>query len=102
MTTSIKSGAVVTRDFNSGMDKPGLSQNPIHSNRAVRSGDRAGHGKKPPRLIQIGLAPGKSETCPGILHYITPPASPRLEPFGSFPVWMDGGEFYFLRKDKNK
>ncbi|GBN29936.1 hypothetical protein AVEN_13673-1 [Araneus ventricosus] len=26
-------------------------------------------------------------------HYITPPASPCLEPFGSFPAWMDGGEF---------
>ncbi|GBN56185.1 hypothetical protein AVEN_94269-1 [Araneus ventricosus] len=25
------------------------------------------------------------------LHYITPPASQCLEPFGSFPVWMDGG-----------
>ncbi|GBO34200.1 hypothetical protein AVEN_129777-1 [Araneus ventricosus] len=25
------------------------------------------------------------------LHYITPLASPCLEPFGSFPVWMDGG-----------
>ncbi|GBL88435.1 hypothetical protein AVEN_103073-1 [Araneus ventricosus] len=24
------------------------------------------------------------------VHYITPPASPCLEPFGSFPVWMDG------------
>ncbi|GBN51626.1 hypothetical protein AVEN_249342-1 [Araneus ventricosus] len=57
--------------------------------------------KSPKKGPQASVGQILQNTCKRriTLNYITPPASSCLEPFGSFPDWMDGGEFYFLRKD---